>query len=672
MTAGAPADRRAGTSPQPMAQPQPDSLATARRCGARTRCGAACRSPAVTGSARCRMHGGKGSGAPRANRNAWKHGIHSARVREIARYLRATRPEAVRRLVSGEAAEIAKVKKRANNPMQRSVAPFPAADPPYSPRSCSIRIAPVPKAGCPMDCGRNDAEYRTGMIDRRQGIGLLGGALLAFGGGAFGGGAFAAQPRGRPAGQPFSWDWLRGHAATLARGKARRLPQPDPRAQAVDYDAVNRISFLPDHALFKDDGYAVRFFPIGRFAATPIRTSIVEGGRARPIEHSSDMFAVRPGDGPAPPILPGVSGFRVMNKGGEGDWLAFQGASYFRSAGQLDQYGLSARGLAIDTGIDGKEEFPAFTDFWLERTAEGLVIYALLEGPSVVGAWRFVNRNGRDGVVQDVSMALWMRRDVERLGIAPLTSMFWYDEGNPQARSDWRPEIHDSDGLLIRNRAGERLWRPLGNPPRATINSFADTQGASAFGLLQRDRKFDHYQDDGVFYDKRPSLWVEPKGDWGPGAVMLYEIPTARETDDNIVAFWTPERPARAGSSFAFDYRLRWIGGEPDAAPLARVVDRWTGTAGRPGTDPIPDARRLVADFEGPVLRGLERGSGVTAAVTIDRGRLISVDAYPVVGRPGRWRLIVDSTRGGEPANLRATLHRGGAVISETLIHQFN
>ncbi|KQX20914.1 glucan biosynthesis protein D [Sphingomonas sp. Root50] len=437
--------------------------------------------------------------------------------------------------------------------------------------------------------------------------------------------------------------------------------------------------------MFADDGYGVRLFPLLRAAPVPVDISIVERGRARRIEHSEDMFEVGPGEGSAPHVLRGISGFRVMNEGGVGDWLAFLGASYFRSAGTLHQYGLSARGLAIDTGIDGKEEFPAFTSFWLERTGAGLTIYALLQGPSVVGAWRFVTRMTDAAVVQDVSSAIWLRRDVERLGIAPLTSMFWYDEGNPQARADWRPEIHDSDGLLIHNRAGERLWRPLGNPPRPTINVFADPQGGSAFGLLQRDRNFDHYQDDGVFYEKRPSLWVEPKGDWGPGAVMLYEIPTNRETDDNVVAFWTPDRPATAGSTFTFDYRLRWLPGEPPAgsqspaqsqspAPAiapARVVDRWTGTAGRPGLEPIANARRLVVDFAGPALKGLDRQSGVTAAVSIDQGRLLTVDAYPVVGQPGRWRMIADVTRSSRPANLRATLERNGRALSETVIHQF-
>ena len=152
---------------------------------------------------------------------------------------------------------------------------------------------------------------------------------------------------------------------------------------------------------------------------------------------------------------------------------------------------------------------------------------------------------------------------------------------------------------------------------------------------------------------------------------MLYEIPTAKETDDNIVAFWTPDRPAKAGTTFTFDYRLRWLGGEPAAPALARVIDRWTGTAGRPGLEPIANARRLVVDFEGAGLRGLDRRSGVTAAVSIDQGKLLSVDAYPVVGQPGRWRMIADVTRSNRPANLRGTLEKDGRTLSETVIHQF-
>ncbi len=715
-------DRRAGRRaiddpspppliPAPETAPEPPSLAQAPRCGARTRSGAPCRSPAVQGRARCRMHGGTGGGAPRGNRNAWKHGAYSGRTLEIARILRATSPAAIRRMLHeevdareegdarGEGPDTEKMKNERTTPCNGKKGP--AATPPPAPGRCPAatdgmadfrRPAPLQPLFS-FDAYRNfRAAYgsgphplwttgetkpnRTGMIDRRQSMALLG-SVLAFGGTAWAAprasarAAAGASGRGRAAGEPFSWDWLKGHAAAMARSRPTPMPKPDPRALANDYDAANRIGFRPDRTIFADDGYGVRLFPLLKAAPVPVEISIVERGRARLIEHSEDMFQVGPGEGPEPHVLPGVAGFRVMNRGGVGDWLAFLGASYFRSSGPLHQYGLSARGLAIDTGIDGKEEFPAFTHFWLERTRAGLTIYALLQGPSVVGAWRFANRMEADAVVQDVSSAIWLRRDVERLGIAPLTSMFWYDEGNPQARADWRPEIHDSDGLLIHNKAGERIWRPLGNPPRPTINAFADPGGGSAFGLLQRDRAFDHYQDDGVFYEKRPSLWVEPVGDWGPGAVMLYEIPTAKETDDNIVAFWTPDRPARAGTTFTFDYRLRWLGGEPAAPALARVVDRWTGTAGRPGLEPIANARRLVVDFEGAGLRGLDRRSGVTAAVSIDQGKLLLVDAYPVVGQPGRWRMIADVTRSNRPANLRATLEKDGRTLSETVIHQF-
>jgi glucans biosynthesis protein len=501
------------------------------------------------------------------------------------------------------------------------------------------------------------------MINRRHSMKLLG-AVWALGAR----GLLAAPARG---GAAFSWDWLKAQAQGWARAPGRPLPQPHPAAQAIDYDAANRIMFRPERTIGPDDGYGVRLFPLIKHAPTPIELFVVERGIAHRIDHDPGMFAIRPGEGPAPHIQPGVAGLRVMSRGGQSDWLAFMGASYFRSAGALDQYGLSARGLAIDTGIDGREEFPAFTAFWIERGAgESLTIYALLEGPSVVGAYRFVNRKGAKGVTQDVSMALWLRRDVERLGIAPLTSMFWYDEGNRDRAIDWRPEIHDSDRLLIHNHAGERLCRPLGNPPRATINSFLDTGTPRGFGLLQRDRTFDHYQDDGVFYEKRPSLWVEPRGDWGAGSIMLYEIPTIREYEDNIVAFWTPAAPMKAGAHISFDYRLRWIGGEPDAGPVALAVDRWTGTAGRPGTDPIAGGRRLVIDFEGAALAGLTRDSGVVADVTVDLGRTIAVHAYPVVGRATRWRLIVDTMKTDGAVNVRATLLHMGKPLTETVIDQ--
>jgi glucans biosynthesis protein len=471
----------------------------------------------------------------------------------------------------------------------------------------------------------------------------------------------------RPA--PFSWEWLQAHALDLARKPYVPPPPPHAGTLAVTYDALNNIAYRGDRTLLGQGATpGVRLFPLNRFSSTPVAISVVENGMVRDVAFGRDLFT---GAEHIPAGVEGFSGFRAMNPKGESDWLAFQGASYFRSAGALDQYGLSARGLAIDTGLSTPEEFPFFSHFWLEAGADGaLVVYALLDSPSVAGAWRFVNRMTPQGAVQEVSLSMQFRKGVQRLGIAPLTSMYWYGEGDRDKGIDWRPEIHDSDGLAMLTGANERIWRPLVNPPHPITNSFAD-KSPKGFGLLQRDRAFDHYQDDGVFYEKRPSLWVEPMGDWGAGAVTLFALPTRRETDDNIVSFWTPAAPVKAGSRYRMDYRLHWIAGEPQSAGVARTVDCWRGVAGKPGADPIANATRLVADFLGDGLKDLTRASGVAADVTLSRGKPISVAAYPVVGAPGRWRLIVDVARGGdEPIDLRACLRRGGAALTETLLYQ--
>jgi glucans biosynthesis protein len=488
------------------------------------------------------------------------------------------------------------------------------------------------------------------------------------------GGAFFCAPllaRTTAAGNAaFSWDWLRAYALDLARKPYVAPPKPTAAAQAVTYDALNHISYRGDHTLWGKNGTpGVRFFPLNHAANVPVPISVVENGRARDFAFSRSQFS---GVEHLPAGVEGFSGFRLMNPKGESDWLAFQGASYFRAAGPLDQYGLSARGLAIDTGLQRPEEFPRFSHFWLEQGADGaLIVYALLDSPSVAGAWRFVNRLTPQGVVQEVSLTMQFRNGVERLGIAPLTSMYWYGEGERDKAIDWRPEIHDSDGLALLTGTGERIWRPIVNPPKPITSSFVDNN-PRGFGLLQRDRNFDHYQDDGVFYEKRPSLWVEPVGDWGPGAVGLFALPTHKETDDNIVAFWTPKAPVKAGSRYTLDYRLHWIATEPGSLTLARTVDCWRGVAGRPGHDPVAGATRLVADFAGDSLAGLTRDSGVTADVSLSRGKPISVAAYPVVGAPGRWRLIVDIAQpGDEPVDLRACLRRGDAALTETLLYQF-
>jgi glucans biosynthesis protein len=479
--------------------------------------------------------------------------------------------------------------------------------------------------------------------------------------------------------EAFSWEGLIGRAQ--ARSKAPYQPvKRRTAAEAIDYDVVNQISYRADQQLFNRPGSqsAVRFFPLSRTAQTPANVFVVANGQATPFEYNPALFDLKtPEAARLMKECDGFAGFRVMNPNGIGDWLAFLGASYFRSAGPQNQYGLSARGLAIDTAVPGEpEEFPSFTDFWLEHAAEDrLIIYAILDSPSICGAYRFVNQRTVNAVTQEVTLALFARKGITQLCIAPLTSMFWYAESNRAQAIDWRPEIHDSDGLAIHTGAHERIWRPLINPPKVTTNSFLDTS-PKGFGLLQRDRSFDHYQDDGVFYEKRPSLWVEPIGDWGKGAVVLSEIPTTRETEDNINAFWVPAAATQPGSRIDFGYRLNWISTEPQPLNVARAINVFTGVGGPPGHDPIAGQRKLVIDFEGGRLATLDSGSPestVKPIVEVTHGRLIEAHFRPIVGSGGKWRLTADIAQSDAPtSDIRVLIRVGDAAISETVLYQFH
>lgn len=466
--------------------------------------------------------------------------------------------------------------------------------------------------------------------------------------------AAGRPPKFGPA-TPFSWDVLVARAQALA-GR-RYVPRPHAPDFAPNFDAATQRAYGSAERLA---GF-VRLMPVTHLAREAVALNLVEGGMARPLLAANGLFAGNSATDPA--------GFRVLNPNLTGDWLAFLGASYFRAVGPQDQYGLSARGIAVDTGLDGPEEFPSFTEFWIEAASPGrLRVHALLDGASVTGAFAFDCALTPEGVTQAVRSSLFFRRDIRRLGIAPATSMFWYDQNDRRAATDWRPEIHDSDGLAIWAGSGERIWRPLANPPHPRTVSFR-ADGIKGFGLIQRDQRFGNYQDDGAFYDRRPSLWIEPVGDWGKGSVLLYEMPTDSETNDNIVAFWHSDQPARAGERRDFAYRLRWMSQDPFEGNAARVVDNWSGAAGIPGGDTIPGARKYVVDFEGKALAGLDRQSGVEAVVNVAKPALLAVAAYPLARQSGRWRVTLDiRTDASNPKDLRLFLRHNNAALSETLI----
>ena len=317
--------------------------------------------------------------------------------------------------------------------------------------------------------------------------------------------------------QSFSFEDLKRRARALAAAPfvARQSREAD-ILQAIDYDAYGQIAYRREKSLWANTPGAqmVRLFPLGRYFKEPVGIHLLEKGISREVLYRPDLFNIPQGNPARRLKTGGFAGFRLMNGALDSDWLAFLGASYFRASGPFDQYGASARGLAINSGDSAPEEFPSFTAFWLEQMgAAAIRVHALLEGPSVAGAYRIDCRRGPQGVVQDIELELHFRAPVRTLGLAPLTSMFWYGQNSAPGPRDWRPQIHDSDGLALWTGAGERLWRPLTDTRAATTNSFLDDD-PKGFGLVQRDREFRDYQDDSVFYEKRPTLWVQPLSPW--------------------------------------------------------------------------------------------------------------------------------------------------------------
>ena len=476
--------------------------------------------------------------------------------------------------------------------------------------------------------------------------------------------------------RPFSLEILRALAKKLSSQPYKAAVRAK-GVDAIDYDAMGKIHFRPEDALWRGGSATnpISFFHLGRFSGEPVSIFAVSGNSARQILYRARYFDYG-GSGLDPKALGdlGFAGFHVNDgQASQSDWLAFQGASYFRSVGQDDQYGASARGIAIDSGLSTPEEFPRFSQFWLAANGPTVIIYALLEGPSLTGLYKFEAARTPDApIVMDVHCELFFRNAVSRLGMAPLTSMYWYGENQRDKAADWRPEIHDSDGLALWNGKGERIWRPLINPPQVQTNSFADTN-PKGFGLMQRDRVFDDYQDDGVFYNKRPGIWIEPKGDWGAGAVQLVEIPTDDEAHDNIVAAWKPDAPVKAGGTLAFDYRLYWQDAEPNyPKDLARVVATRIGRGGIPGQVPWPrDRRKFAIDFQGGALAAMPVRFDIMPVVTPSSGKIENSYVTKVVGTD-RWRALFDVSLGGKvPIDLRCFLKLGDKTLSETWIYQY-
>jgi len=460
----------------------------------------------------------------------------------------------------------------------------------------------------------------------------------------------------------------------IARGLASKDYHPTQSNLAdawknLTYDQYQQIHFRPESGPWNGQPvrFTFQFFHRGFIYADPVLIHLVENGVVRDYPFSQAQFdaAAKPLPASLPPDN-AFAGLRVLypiNLPQKQDEVAsFLGASYFRVLGLHQQFGASLRGLAIDTAAPSGEEFPRFTEFWLEKPREQATevqLFALLDSPSVAGAYRFLIKPG-DATVMDVEASLFARRGGRKIGFAPVSSMFLEGRNRTHFVPDFRPQVHDSDGLLVHGGATNWDWRPLVNPVKDHRVSRFPSDNPEGFGLLQRDRRFDQYEDLQSRYDLRPSYWIEPQGSWGPGAVELVEIPSPNEYNDNIVAYWVPKDAPAPGTENHFAYRLYAILNGP-TEPLMHVRE----TLLAPEHEKAPP--HFVVDFGGMDPGGADPVARASTSRGAVRNLIVETNAVA-----GGWRAAFDLTdSGNEDTYLSLLLVAEDRPISETWVYRY-
>lgn len=463
---------------------------------------------------------------------------------------------------------------------------------------------------------------------------------------------------------------------------------PNELAQ-MDYDAFRKIRYVREKGPWynKNLPFELQFFHMGSIFKNSVKISEIHDRLEYSIPYNSEAFTLDDTPLSIKDDTLDYAGFRLHyplnNPKYYDELVSFLGASYFRALGKDQKYGISARGLAINTGVATGEEFPFFKKFIIQRPRKNdkkVTIHALLDSQSVAGIYEFVVRPGIT-TTMDVTMTLYLREDIQKIGIAPLTSMYLFGENTKNKFFDFRPEVHDSDGLsLLDNARAEWLWRPLDNSSTLRMSSFS-VEDVAGFGLFQRDRNADHYQDMEAFYEARPSVWVETLEGFEKGRIHLVEIPSDKEIHDNIVAFFWPDEEMKKGTEHTFKYRLNWTK-EPTGATLltlkkatgvianpAYVADTFAGVGGVSGSSD-DGAIKYVVDFKGIVLDAFDRkgfeSQNLTADVTASEGKVKHIVLQKNTIQGG-YRVVFDYYPNGKTAELRAGLKMNGAPLGELL-----
>lgn len=495
--------------------------------------------------------------------------------------------------------------------------------------------------------------------------GAMSGATSAFGVSLA---ATAAETANTPT--PFGPNTVRDLSRALAKKpyEAPKAPLPDP-FNSLTYDQYVAIRPKPGSAVWSGDnvGFAIEPLHRGFIFSTPMDIYIVEGGFARKLTYESSAFEF--GKLVIPPNLPdiGFSGFRVLRTvaGGSYDVAIYQGASFFRAEARGQNFGVTARGLSIRTADPQGEEFPIFRSVWIEKptlTDNVLVIHALLDSPSLTGAYRFTLRPGEATII-DTEMTLNTRAAVDHFGLGAMSATYLFGPLDHKRPDDIRPMVHEVDGLQMLTGKSEWVWRPVSNRNTLQISAFTDSN-PRGFGLLQRNRSFEAYQDDDAHWELRPSLWIEPIGDWADGEVRLVEIPSDSENNDNLIVYWRPRTSLAANSEIAYAYRQFWCWSPPAKPPLATVVESREGKFGA-------KLRRFLAEFTSEAFAKPERLAEIKPNIAAKPGRIVAVRTFPSKERM-TFRVLFDLEPTSDGVSeIRLVLEAEGKPASETWLYRW-
>jgi periplasmic glucans biosynthesis protein len=474
-------------------------------------------------------------------------------------------------------------------------------------------------------------------------------------------------------GEPSPFDANMVTAAARALSKQPFKPAPDNLPDAfrnLGYEQYAAIRQRPGTAIWaaQATGFAVEPLHRGFIFSNPMELNLVFDGKARRVIYDPALFDFGPLAVPKNTGDIGFSGFRVLAQRQENvsELAIFQGASFFRAVAPGQTLGTMARAMSIKTADPRGEEFPAFRAVWIERptlAAGALVIHALIDSESVTGAYRFTLRPGEATII-DTECALFARAAVDNFGLATMSATHLSGPVDERHTDDLRPSVSEVSGLQMLTGKGEWLWRPVSNRDTLQISTFVD-ENPRGFGFLQRDRNFDHYQDDDQHFETRPSLWIEPIGDWSAGGVQLIEIPSDSELNDNIISFWKPKQPLAAGSENFFAYRQFWCWSPPEQPPLAIAAQS------RSGRGSSPKRRRFVVEFAGDTLGLPQNAAAMKPNLTVSQGSITALRTYTVAAKKS-CRISFELDFGGQASSeLRLVIEAAGTPISETWLYRW-